>query len=60
MCIRDRPNTLGRDVFERCFENGVMVRFTGNTIALSPPLIITEKEIDVIFATLKKSIREVF
>ncbi len=54
------PNTLGRDVFERCFENGVMVRFTGNTIALSPPLIITEKEIDVIFATLKKSIREVF
>ena len=33
-------NTLGRDVFEECFKNGVMVRYTGNTIALSPPLII--------------------
>ena len=31
---------LGRDVYEECFENGVMVRFTGNTIAISPPLII--------------------
>ncbi len=54
------PITLGRDVFEKCFEKGVMVRFTGNTIAISPPLIISKKEIDQIFSTLKKSIREVF
>ena len=52
--------TLGRDVFEKCFDYGVMVRFTGNTIALSPPLIVSKKEINQIFVTLRKAIREVF
>ncbi len=54
------PNTLGRDVYTECFENGVMVRFTGNTIAVSPPLIITKKEIDKLFGTLAKAIKKVF
>ena len=54
------PLTLGRDVFEKCFENGVMVRFTGNTIALSPPLIISKSEIDKTFEVLEKSIKSVF
>ena len=54
------PNTLGRDVYTECFENGVMVRFTGNTIAVSPPLIITKKEINKLFGTLAKAIKKVF
>ncbi len=54
------PTTLGRDVFEKCFEYGVMVRFTGNTIALSPPLIVSKNEIDQMFSTLRKAIREAF
>lgn len=57
---KNSPSTLGRDVFEKCFEYGVMVRFTGNTIALSPPLIISENEIDLIFSTLRKAIRKSF
>ena len=56
----DSPNTLGRDVYEECFKNGLMVRFTGNTIALSPPLIISKKEIDIVFKKLTKAIRKVF
>ena len=51
---------INHNKVEKCFEKGVMVRFTGNTIAISPPLIISKKEIDQIFSTLKKSIREVF
>ena len=39
------PKTLGRDVYEECFNNGLMVRFTGNTIAISPPLIITKNKL---------------
>ncbi len=52
--------TLGRDVFEECFKNGVMVRFTGNTIALSPPLIIDKKQIDHVFDILSESIKKCF
>ncbi len=54
------PKTLGRDVFEKCFEKGVMVRFTGNTIALSPPLIVRKSQIDEIFSILEESIKESF
>tara|TARA_B100000035_G_C20722528_1_gene431852 strand:- start:187 stop:639 length:453 start_codon:yes stop_codon:yes gene_type:complete len=54
------PKTLGRDVYEECFNNGLMVRFTGNTIAISPPLIITKKQIDEIFSTLTHAIKKVF
>ena len=53
-------NTLGRDVFEECFNNGVMVRYTGNTIALSPPLIINRDQIDIIFDVLGASIKRRF
>ena len=54
------PTTLGRDVYEECFNNGVMVRFTGNTIAISPPLIITKKQIDIIFSTLTHAVKKAF
>jgi beta-alanine--pyruvate transaminase len=30
----------------------VLIRTTGDTIALSPPLIINEREIDTLFGTL--------
>ena len=42
------------------FNKGLMVRFTGNTIAISPPLIITKKQIDTIFNTLAHAIKKVF
>ena len=54
------PRTLGRDIFEECFESGLMVRFTGNTIALSPPLIVSKEQIDIIFEKLEKAIKKVF
>ena len=58
---RDKKNnTLGRDIFEECFKNGVMVRYTGNTIALSPPLIIEKNQIDKIFDVLSNSIKRCF
>ncbi len=35
----------GMKVFHRCFDTGALVRVTGDIIALSPPLTITEDEI---------------
>ena len=54
------PSTLGRDVFVECFNRGVMVRTTGNTIAVSPPLIVNESQIEQIFDTIAKAIKVVY
>jgi len=53
-----KPGTRGFDVFLKCFERGVMVRQTGDTIAMSPPLIIESKQIARIVETLGAAIRE--
>jgi beta-alanine--pyruvate transaminase len=39
-----KPGTRGFEVFLKCFERGLMVRQTGDTIAMSPPLIIESKQ----------------
>ena len=39
-------------MFARCFDAGVLVRVTGDTLALSPPLIITEAQIAEITVAL--------
>jgi len=46
------PGARGMDAFLGCYERNLMVRFTGDTIAVSPPLIIERAEIDVLFGTL--------
>jgi len=49
--------TRAFDLFKRCFERGVLVRQTGEVIALSPPLIIEKTQIDQIFDTLSEVLR---
>src|ERR1700722_6030930 len=53
-----KPGARGFEVFLKCFERGVMVRQTGDTIAMSPPLIIESKQIARIVETLGSVIRE--
>jgi beta-alanine--pyruvate transaminase len=53
-----KPGTRAFDVFLKCFERGVMVRQTGDVIALSPPLIIERSHITQIVETLSQVIRE--
>ncbi len=53
--LQPRPDAPGRramDVFHTCFDEGLLVRVTGDIIALSPPLIIEETQIDFIAAKL--------
>jgi beta-alanine--pyruvate transaminase len=47
-----RPGARAAEVFHRCFDQGVLVRYTGDTIALSPPLIIEEAQIAQLFETI--------
>jgi beta-alanine--pyruvate transaminase len=60
--LEPRPNAAGArgfDTFLKCFEMGVMVRSTGDTIAVSPPLIIEKSQIDQLFETLSKALKAV-
>jgi beta-alanine--pyruvate transaminase len=53
-----KPGARGSDVYRRAFDGGLLVRVTGDTIALSPPLIITEQEIDEIVEKLGNAIAQ--
>jgi beta-alanine--pyruvate transaminase len=53
-----KPGARAFEVFLKCFERGVMVRQTGDTIAMSPPLIIESKQIARLVETLESVIRE--
>ena len=55
--IPGKPGARGFEVFRACFERGVLVRQTGDIIALSPPLIIEKAQIDQIFGTLAEVLR---
>ena len=44
----------GYEAFTKCYENGVLVRVTGDIIALSPPLTIDANQIDQLFGTIKE------
>jgi beta-alanine--pyruvate transaminase len=43
------PGARGTALFQACFDNGLLVRATGDIIALSPPLIVEKAQIDEIF-----------
>jgi beta-alanine--pyruvate transaminase len=45
------------NVFLDCYDKGLLIRTTGDTIALSPPLIIERGQIDQIVDTLRTAIR---
>jgi beta-alanine--pyruvate transaminase len=46
------PTKRAFSCFLECFERGVLIRTTGDIIALSPPLIISKGQIDEIVGTL--------
>ena len=54
--IAGEPGKRGFQVFLDCWEHGVLVRNTGDTIALSPPLIIEKQHIEQIVGTLSGAI----
>ena len=48
--LRDRLEAM-------CFERGLLVRQTGDIIALAPPLIVERAQIDQMFSTLGEVLR---
>jgi beta-alanine--pyruvate transaminase len=52
------PGKRAFDVYLKCFERGLLIRTTGDTIALSPALIIENPHLDELFGILSQAIRE--
>lgn len=46
------PGHRAFEAFRRCFDAGLLIRVTADIIALSPPLVVSEREIDQIFSIL--------
>jgi beta-alanine--pyruvate transaminase len=53
------PGRRGYEVFLRCLERGVLIRYTGDTLAFSPPLIIEPAQIEQIFATVAETLQSI-
>jgi beta-alanine--pyruvate transaminase len=55
----DAPGARGYAALVKAFEKGLLIRTTGDIIALSPPLIVEEKHIDQIVTTLREVLKSI-
>jgi len=60
--LEPRPGAAGARAFEaftKAFDKGVLIRVTGDIIALSPPLIVEKPQIDQMVDTVRTVLKEV-
>jgi beta-alanine--pyruvate transaminase len=55
----DGPGKRAYDVFVDCFERGLLLRTTGDIIAMSPPLILETAHVERIVSTLGDALKRV-
>ena len=53
-----KEGTVGLRTRERCFANNLVMRHVGDRMIISPPLVITPEEIDVLITRARKSLDE--
>ena len=53
------PTARAFDVVKACWSKGLMVRSTGDILAFSPPLTITNDEIDKMFHTVREVLEDI-
>lgn len=56
--IAGKPTARAFEAFLRCYEKGLLIRTTGDIIALSPPLIIEKSHIDELFGTIADVLKD--
>ena len=54
-----KPGARGMDAFKRAFAAGLLIRVTGDIIALSPPLVLEKAHIDELFGKLAAVLRDI-
>jgi beta-alanine--pyruvate transaminase len=53
------PGKRAAEVFHLCFDDGALIRVTGDIIALSPPLIVSEAQIEELVGRIDAALRRV-
>ncbi len=51
------PGARAYEIFVDCFQKGLLIRVTGDVIALSPPLIVEKEQIDTIVSVLGDALK---
>jgi beta-alanine--pyruvate transaminase len=54
--IAGAPGKRAFDVYLKCFERGLLIRTTGDVIALSPPLIIEQAHVEELIGILSEAL----
>jgi len=57
--IPDKPSVRAMQIFDWCFQNGLLARYTGDTIAIGPAFIVTETEIGQIVDIIRQALHAV-
>jgi beta-alanine--pyruvate transaminase len=60
--LEPRPGAAGKRAYEafvKAFEAGVLIRYTGDILAFSPPLIVEKAQIDEIFGRVREILQTV-
>jgi beta-alanine--pyruvate transaminase len=55
--IPGKPGARAFAAFKKAFADGVLIRVTGDIIALSPPLVLQKEHIDELFGKLATVLR---
>ena len=56
---KDAPAARGYDLMVDCFNNGLYLRQSGDSLAVSPPLIVEKSHIDEMVSILGAAIKRV-
>ena len=56
--IEGQPTARAIDVFRTCYDNGVIIRTTGDTLAFSPSLNIEDNQIDKFIETVRAALQK--
>jgi len=56
---RGAPTQRALEAYRACFDAGVLIRVTGDIIALSPPLIIEKSQVDQIVETVRGALQRI-
>jgi beta-alanine--pyruvate transaminase len=57
--LESRAGAVGArafETFQRCFDRGVLVRVTGDVVAMSPPLIVEREQIDGMASAISEAV----
>ena len=55
--LAGKPGVRAFEVYSKCFDRGLLVRQTGDILALSPPLIVERTHIDQMFGIIADVVR---